>query len=266
MGDAEGVGLLYLGLVKDGVGGPWGLGGVLVCVEGTDLAVLDAGQTVDGQGEVVPRADALVAVVVDAGLEALADDGGNGPGQVGGTGGRAYLVEDYTQGVALTAQANHRLDEVVAVGRVEPGGADDDGTAAEAHHVALASQFGRAIDGVGTGCVGLAVGKMGGAVEDVVCRDVDKGGACLLGSLGQERRGLMIKAVAQFGVLLGLVNGGVGGTVYDELYALLAEATPNRLGVADVQLGHVGKEPTVSRILQGYRLHLVAQLPVGACY
>ena len=178
MGDSDAEGVLDFRLVQHGVVRARRLGRILVGVQGRHAAGADARQAVYGEGEVVPRADAFVAEVVDAGRDALFDGGVDGSCQVARVGGGAYLVEHHTQ-------LRHGLDEVVAILRVEPGGADDHGARASSRHLFLARQLGASVDGVGAGERVLRVGHVGGAVEDVVRGDVYQGGAARFGRIGQ---------------------------------------------------------------------------------
>ena len=182
------------------------------------MASGDAGDAVDGLGEVIPRDDALVAEVVDAGLDALIDGSHDGDGQVAGVGGRAYLVEDDAQLRTLVAQTYHGLDEVIAEGAVEPCRANNHAALAELLHIQLAHQLGAPIDAVGTGVVVLHVGGMLGAVEDVVGGDLYHPAAPLAYSMSQIGRRLGIQLLAEFLVVLSLIHGGVGGTVDDTVY------------------------------------------------
>ena len=220
----------------------------------------------DGQGEVIPRADAFVAEVVDAGHDAVADGGVDGACQVACVGGGAYLVEHHAQRLALAPQAEHGLHEVVAVFGVKPGGADDHRAGAAAHHLLFARQLGAPVDGVRARLVVLGVRHVGGAVEDVIRGYVYQGGAARLGGICQVGGCQVVQLLTQAGVVLGLVYGGVGRAVHDEVYGVAANEVAHALLVADVQLLHVGEEVGVLRVSGGQIPHGVAKLTVGSGY
>ena len=56
----------------------------------------DAGNAMDGLGEVIPTDDTLVAEMIHPGDDALVDGSHDGRGKVGGVCRSAYLVEDDT--------------------------------------------------------------------------------------------------------------------------------------------------------------------------
>ena len=79
----------------------------------------------------------------------------------------------------------------------------------------LAGEFGGAVDVERAGGVGLDVGCRLGAVEDVVGGEVDDGGAEAGGLFAEDAGGGGVDGVGEFGLALGLVDGGVGGGVDD---------------------------------------------------
>ena len=105
--------ILYFCLIEHGVVRTLGRCGIFFGVKRIDFAIFDAGQAMDGLGEVVPRADALVAEMIDTGHYPLTDGRKNGTGQVAGVGRSTYLVEDDTERIAFLAEANHGLHEIV---------------------------------------------------------------------------------------------------------------------------------------------------------
>ena len=79
----------------------------------------------DGLGEVVPRNYTLVAEMINARNNTLVDSCEDGHRQVASIGRCAYLVEYHTQLGLLFTQSYHRLNKVVAEGRVQPCCADN---------------------------------------------------------------------------------------------------------------------------------------------
>ena len=80
--DVEVERLLYFRLVQHGVVRTLCRHGVVLCVDGLHVAVVDAFEAVYGPGEIVPRANALVGEVVNARRDALADYLHDGAGEV----------------------------------------------------------------------------------------------------------------------------------------------------------------------------------------
>ena len=99
----------------------------------------------DGYRKVVPRADSLVAEVIDARHKALFDSCIDSLRQIARIGRRADLVEYDSQRLALTPQTKHRLDKIVSILGIEPGRTDNHRPAATTHHFLLAGQLRRAI-------------------------------------------------------------------------------------------------------------------------
>ena len=88
VGDGDLEGGFEFGLVQHAVGRAVSLGREFIAVAGLHVTGRDACQTMDRLGEVIPRDNALVAVVIDAGIPLVgSDDGDDGLGQVAGTGG-----------------------------------------------------------------------------------------------------------------------------------------------------------------------------------
>ena len=264
VGNGDAVGLFDFALVEHAVEGAVCPAGVLVAADGFHPAG-DAGQTVDGDGEVVPAAGPFVGEVVDARHEGLGrEHGKDGAGQVGGTGGGAYLVGYDRELVALGAQPHHGLHEVIAVGRVEPGGTDDGTLGAESHQGLFALEFGGAVDRLGVGRHILGVGAVSPSVEYVVGRDVYHAGPAGCGGTGQVLDGRGVDFAAQLHVVFGLVDLGIGGTVHDVVHAVVGDSLVHGFGIADVEFGYVGEDGFEAVITIQYVAHLVAQLAVCA--
>ncbi len=122
--------------------------------------------------EVVPRADAFIRIMVDAGVAlvtAAVDYVNYGLGEVVGVCRRAHLVEDNLELGLGRGQIQHGPAEVLAELAVEPGGADDEVAAAAGDDVLLAVEFGHAVDtGRSTLLVFPAWGVVWLLTEDVI--------------------------------------------------------------------------------------------------
>lgn len=89
----------------------------------------------------------------------------------------APLIGDDRDLVAVTGQPQHRLDEVLAEGAVDPGRAQDEVARVGRRHGRFAGELGGAVDAERRGRVGFDIGAVPGAVEDIVGRQVDDGNA-----------------------------------------------------------------------------------------
>lgn len=262
--DAEGV--LDLGLVEDGEVGAFHLAGELVAVAGLDVAGV-AAQFADFPGEVVPRADAFVAEVVDALLAELSgfDDAGNRVCQIAGVCGGAHLVEHHFQAVLLGGELLHGLHEVLAERRVEPGGADDDVPASGAFDALFSGKLG---DAVYSQRVGFPVFPAGGAavaLEHIVGGYVDEGRVVFSGCDCQVLNRFVVDQVGSFAVVFRFVHVGVGGAVHDDLYAVVFYGSQHGFTVGDVELGYVSEYVMVGAGFC-HALHFVAELAVCSGY
>lgn len=86
------------------------------------------------------------------------------------------------------------------------------------------------------------------------------------GGFGQIAGRQVVQAVAKLRIILGLVHGRVGGAIHDHIHPMACDEGTHGVGVADVQLLHVGEVIRVLRMGGGKHAHLVAKLTVGAGY
>ena len=262
--DAEG--LLYLGFVQHGEARPADLAGELRAVARPDVASRMARVPGDRSGEVVPRADSFVGEVVYA-LPAVVlpplHDLEDRTGQIPGVGRRADLIEHDAQAVALGGQAEHRSKEVVPELGVEPCGAEDQIAAAAFGYRPFASQLRASVGSRRVGRVVLGVGRTLVPPEDVVRRYVDQHGPSFAGRGGQVCHGAMVEQVRRGLVLLCPVYVRIGRAVDDHVRLLFPHRASDRIGIGDVQLGHVGEDVPV-RAARRRTTHLAPELPVGS--
>ena len=191
----------------------------------------------DLRREVVPRADALVGEVVHPLVARVAfrlDDREERKRQVPGVGRSADLVEDHLQRIPLRGQTQHRLQEVVAVFRVEPRRAEDQIPAPGRHDGAFARKLRAPVGSQRRGRTILRIGRMGRAIEDVVRRDVEQRRARRLGRSCQIARGLVVQQLRRRFVFLGLLHVGVGRAVHDNVDAPLLDRSQNGSRIGDV--------------------------------
>ena len=79
------------------------------------------------------------------GRQRLGKDREEGAGQIGGGGGGAALIDDNFHLGARAGELEHGLGEVLAVGTVEPCGAEDEVLAVDAPNGLFAAEFRSAV-------------------------------------------------------------------------------------------------------------------------
>ena len=128
----------------------------------------------------------------------------------------------------------------------------------------LAEQLGAAVDPGGVGRLLLGTGGVVEvAAENVVGRNVDEEPADLVHGDSKISDGRSVKQLGEGGIVLGLVDVGIGGAIDDGLDMLVLHGLQHGVGVGDVELGDVGEEVTVLGMLCD-ETELAAQLAVGS--
>ena len=207
--------LLEIGVFEDGIGGPDGGGRIVGRGAGAHLAIQPHGGD-EFLGEVVPGAKAFAGGVEQSGGVGF----GHGQdllGEAAGPGGGAELVIHDAQSFLgfVGGPAQDGFEEVVAVGTIEPGRAQNGVAWIAFLDLALAGKFALAVDADGIGCVGLDIGLRNGPrpVEDVVGGDMDEEDAVGLGAGGEQGRAVAVHVPGLGDIGFGAINGGVGGAV-----------------------------------------------------
>ena len=187
-----------------------------------------------------------------------------GTSQITSIGGSTYLVKYDTQFLALTAQTKHRLHKVIAKRTVEPCRAYDYSLGMYRQNGLLASQFRSTIYRVGACGLIFLVGHVVLTIEYIVCRHMYKPYLMLSCDTCEIGRSQMVELVAQLGILLGLVDIGIGSTVDNAVDSMVYDIAFYSFDVADIQFGHIGKVIRQLLLLSRYHTHLIAKLPVGS--
>lgn len=99
--------------------------------------------------------------------------------------------------------------------------------------------------------------------EDIVGRDMDERAVILSDSFGEIADGCRVEQFGQRGVILGLVDVGVGGAVDNHADVVVMYHFFDGCGIGDVELGHIGEDVIVTGTAGGIA-EAVAQLTVGA--
>jgi hypothetical protein len=176
------------------------------------------------------------AILARSGRRQPRQQGDGGIGKVVGEGRRAMLVGDDAQLRPFLAEAQHGLDEVVAMRRADPGGAE--GHAARLRQVQqqLAGELGGAVDADRRRRVRLGVGAALDAVEDIVGRVVDHRHARPRRRLAEQPWPGGIHREGQRPVVLGAVDGGIGRGVDHRLRPVPREGRLDLRRIGQVEL------------------------------
>ena len=150
---------MQFGVGEHGIAGARGGGGIVLGGDGGESWRLDGeelgGAGEDGLGKAEPGDGTAAGHVVEAGpvlwcAETAGEDAGDdevrGAGEFDGSRGPADLVVDDGETVALAGQAKHGEKKIVAVGAVDPTGAEDEEFAADALDGLLAGELAGAVD------------------------------------------------------------------------------------------------------------------------
>jgi len=141
---------------------------------------------------------------------------GNNSGPDGGCqgprpGGAADLIVDNRKPFPVAHQTKHGLDKIVAVGGIDPGGAQDKGLAVRfLGNPFFAVKFALAIDVEGMGFVLRQIRQGRGTVEDKIRRHMDTSATTIFAGPGNVTGTGTIDLKSSIAVGLGLINGSVG--------------------------------------------------------
>jgi hypothetical protein len=138
-------------------------------------------------------------------------------GDQAGRRGRAMLIGDHAQGLALPGPLQHGQQEVAAARPIYPGSAQQQVAHAAVADGLLAGQLGGAVHAQWRGGVVFAIGPRRLAIEHIVGGVMDQGDAGLGAGLGQHARRLRIDAERRVGLAFGAIHRGVGGGVDDDV-------------------------------------------------
>ena len=200
--------------------------------------------------------------MIDAWHDALIDGHEDGDSEIAGIGGGAYLVEDDSQLAFLPSQADHRLDEIVAKGTIEPSSTDNHRPPTGTHGLLFAFKLRATIGAVGTYAVSLHVGYMISAVKDIICRNLNEPTASTLNSLGQIGRCCGIEQCTEFYVRLSLVYSSIGGTIDDAVNLMFLDKGLYGFTISDVQFLYIRIKIHMLGMSFLQQLHFVSQLAI----
>ena len=137
--------------------------------------------------------------------------------QVRDIGRGAALVGDDAQLRPLPRQAHHGAQEILPVGRIEPGGAQDQVPRIDGLNGRLAFELGAAVNACRIHRIGFDVRLRLGAVEDIIGGDVNDGAGMAVGRRCKRGGTVTIKGKRGIGVALGLVDGCVSCSIDDQI-------------------------------------------------
>ena len=218
----------------------------------------------DFLGEVEPRADSLITIMIDALVPFilfLFNDSIDSVCQIESVGRRAYLVEHHVQRIAFLRQSAHRLYEIVAIFRVEPSRAEYQGIATHLLDCLLPFQLRLPVNTQGINRHIFRTRNATVARKHIIRRNMDERRAVFLTRNRQIFHRIPIDSPRRRLIVFRLVHIRVGGTVHNDIHLVLLHHLTDSLDVGNIQLRHVCKQILIGTIL-GDQTHLVAQLPV----
>ena len=162
------------------------------------------------------------------------DDRVRGAGELDGSGGRADLVVDDGEAVALARKAKHGEQEIVAMGTIDPAGAEDEEFAANAFHGLFARQLACAINIERIRRVRLDPRRGFAAVKNVIGGVVDKKGVAPEGFFGEDTWRLLVDGVGEIALGFGAIDRSVGGSVQNDIGRVAANQVASLLGIGEV--------------------------------
>ena len=104
---------------------------------------------------------------------------------------------------------------------------------------------------------------MGGAVKNIICRNLNHCSVMKLCSTCQLFRFLTIQFICQFRIIFRLIHSRISRAVYNHLNPFLTDVSPHCLFVTNIELPDICKIIRVLRILFCKYLHFVAKLTIG---
>ena len=157
-------------------------------------------------------------------------------GEIGGGGGRAALVDDDFHFGAAAGELEHGLGEILAIGTVEPCGAEDEVLAVDAANGLLAAEFRCAVHAGGCALLIFATRSVVGlGAEHIVGGDVHQPRIGRVRGECEIFDGKVVDEVATLGIIFGGVDVGVGGAVDDAVDGVVVHEAKNGFAVGDVE-------------------------------
>ena len=167
----------------------------------------------------------------------MALQGPDGAGKAERVGGCADLIGDDAHLVTFGHQPQHGFDEIIALGRIDPGRADDQRRRVMRGGGLFTGQLGAAI-GTGRGWrrVG-AIGLAGLPIKDIIGRHLYEARACRSRCSGKMADGRGIDQQRGGLLGLGLVNRGPGGGIDQQIGLGSGHHGGDLCGIADIEFG-----------------------------
>ena len=177
----------------------------------------------------------------------LANELGGNIGEKRGRGRGAPLVGDDAEALTLSRKFEHGLGEVGAVGTDDPTGAQDQVARVGFCEGKLAVALGAAVDALRVGRIGFAVGAVLDAVEDVIGGVMHDQRADLRRFFTENARCDGVDRGSTSLITLGLVNGGVGSRVDDDIGAHRSHQLANGLRIRQIAVGEINRNDFAQR-------------------
>lgn len=171
-----------------------------------------------------------------------------GFGQIKSVGWGTYLVGHDFKCALFAPEPSHGLDEVFAIGGVEPSGAYDDAVGGECEKGGFAGALRSAVLRYGVDLVRFLVRSVRHAVEHVIGRHMDYLRSGSVGCVCYVFDGIDVDCRAQGFVLLGTVNRRVGRTIDNVGYFVVGYIIGYCLGVGQIKLLYVGVQGVTRKL------------------
>ena len=136
--------------------------------------------------------------------------------QIGRRRWRAELVGDDLDLVAGGGETDHRLDEILAMGAVEPGGAQDQVARRRLPNRRFPGRLALSVDADRRDRIVFAVSTRLGTVENIVGRNVNDRNAGLVRRFAEHLRSGGIGLPGGLRLAFGQINLGIGGRIDDQ--------------------------------------------------
>lgn len=218
--------------------------------------VIDASQVRDGgikrEGDAWQIADCRLLMagrgrrILGRGAkEAAGEHVGRGLGDEAAPSGASNLVAHDAEFFPFSRQALDRAEEIVAAGAIDPAEAKDQVEPIHLLHRLVTGLLGAPVGAKGIGMVCFEIGFGLRAVENIIRGVVDEKRPGAFGFFRKDTRGYAVDLHGQFGLGFGLVHGGVGSGVDDDMGRDCAHASEEGVRIREVHLRdvHAGDGP-----------------------
>lgn len=172
----------------------------------------------------------------------------------------AHLIADNREFIAFATQAQHRADEIRAVGAEDPRRPENDMTWLAFADRQFPGQLARAIGRKRRAEIGFTIGVVGSAVEHVIGGNMEEGDSGRSGRGSHFARCIRIQRECSGSIALGFVDRGVSSGIYDQIGPMGRDCSGRGSGQHQVTI--VTTDKSCAPILRPYKVcQLAGDLP-----